>query len=391
MGRPLRLLIVEDSEDDANLVLIQLRRGGYAPVMLRVDDPEEMASALEQSWDIVISDYVMPRFSGLAALALLREKQTDIPFIVVSGKIGEEVAVEAMKAGAHDYIMKGNLARLVPAIERELREAAVRRERRQMEDQIQRAQRLEMAGTLAGQVAHDFANLLSPLMGYPQLIKRMLPPDHPAVKLCDIQLKNLRQLASINDDLLTLGRRGRTQGELVDLNELVEQALAHLLASPPGLLLELELATDLPLIGGAPAQILRVVANLISNARDAMGDRGVLNIRTQILNAAEPFGRYNCIAAGEYVSLVVRDTGCGIPREIADRIFDPFFTTKRTDEHRGSGLGLSIVQAIVADHQGYVDLDTVLGQGTTFSVYFPVIREAGRPTDSAGQPASLPM
>ncbi len=376
MGRPLRLLMVEDSEDDADLVLLQLRRGGYVPSSLRVDNPEDMASALEErNWDIIISDYVMPRFSGLAALALLRAKQIDVPFIVVSGKIGEEVAVEAMKAGAHDYIMKDNLARLAPAIERELRDAAVRRERRQMEEQLQRAQRLEMAGTIAGQVAHDFANLLSPLLGYPQLIKRLLPPDHPAVKFCDAQLKNLRQLAAINDDLLTLGRRGRTQREPVNMNEVVEHALAHVLERPSGLSLEVHLAPDLPSIGGSPAQLLRVVANLISNARDAMKNGDVLGIRTEIVRAEETFGHYNRIPAGEYVRLVVSDTGCGIPPEITDRIFDPFFTTKRTDDRRGSGLGLSIVQAIVADHQGYVDLETALGQGTTFSVYLPFSHE----------------
>lgn len=377
MGNPLRLLIVEDCEDDADLVMLCLRRSGYTPTWMRVDNPEDMASALErQDWDIIISDYVMPRFSGLAALALLREKQIDIPFIVVSGKIGEDMAVETMKAGAHDYIMKNNLARLVPAIERELREAVVRRERRQMEEQLQRAQRLEMAGIIAGQVAHDFANFLTPLLGYPQLIKRLLPPDHPAAKFCDTLLQNLRQLAAINDDLLTLGRRGRTEQEPIDLNELVERALAQIPERSSHLSIEVNLTTDLPCVQGSLAQLLRVVANLISNARDAMKDNGVLGIRTEILHAEKPLGRYNRIPAGDYVSLVVRDTGSGIPPEIADKIFDPFFTTKRTDERRGSGLGLSIVQAIVADHHGYVDLETAIGRGTTFIVCLPVNREA---------------
>lgn len=377
MGKPLRVLMVEDSEDDAELVLLQLRRGGYEPTILRVDNPEGMAGALEQqSWDVIISDYVMPRFSGLAALALLRERQIDMPFIVVSGKIGEEVAVEAMKAGAHDYIMKGNLARLAPAIERELRDAAIRRERRQMEEQLQRAQRLEMAGTIAGQVAHDFANLLSPLIGYPQLIKRVLPPDHRAVKFCDALLQNLRQLAAINDDLLTLGRRGRSHQEPVDLNELIDRALTTFVEFPPDLSIETHLTPDLPSIPGSSAQLLRVAANFISNARDAMKDNGVLRIQTAVLRAQESFGRYNRIPAGDYVSLAVSDTGCGIPAEIADRIFDPFFTTKRADSRRGSGLGLSIVQAIVADHQGYVDLETAVGRGTTFIVYLPLDRKA---------------
>ncbi len=135
MATPLRVLIVEDSEDDAKLLLRELKRGGYAVTSTRVDTAKDMKAALDKGeWDIVISDHQMPRFDSLAALKLVREKDVDVPFIILSGTIGEDVAVEAMKAGAHDYVMKGQLARLLPAIKRELREAEVRRERRQAED-----------------------------------------------------------------------------------------------------------------------------------------------------------------------------------------------------------------------------------------------------------------
>jgi len=135
MGAPLRVLLVEDSENDALLLLRQLRRGGYEPLSMRVDTAGEMEAALEgQTWDLVISDHSMPAFSSLGALDLLRGKGfVDLPFIIVSGRIGEDAAVSAMKAGAHDYIMKDNLARLNSAIERELREAEVRRRRREAE------------------------------------------------------------------------------------------------------------------------------------------------------------------------------------------------------------------------------------------------------------------
>ncbi len=132
--KPLRVLLVEDSEDDAALTLRQLKKGGYAPSFKRVDTPETMRAALEvREWDIVLSDYNMPEFSGPAALVLLRSTGIDLPFIVISGAMGEESAVSLMKAGAHDYIMKDNLARLIPAIERELREAEVRRARQRAE------------------------------------------------------------------------------------------------------------------------------------------------------------------------------------------------------------------------------------------------------------------
>jgi len=135
--KPLRVLIVEDSADDALLVVKELQRAGYEPAFEIVETPRAMNSALDgQKWDIIISDYRMPRFSGFGALELLNRKKLDIPFILVSGAIGEEMAVRAMKAGARDYIMKDNLARLVPAVERELLEARSRQERRLAHEEI---------------------------------------------------------------------------------------------------------------------------------------------------------------------------------------------------------------------------------------------------------------
>ena len=137
MTKPLNILIVEDYEEDCLLLLRELRRAGYDPDYERVETPEAMRSALaNREWDIVISDYVLPTFSGLHALAVLKDSGLDLPFIIVSGNIGEDIAVEAMKAGAHDYIIKGNLSRLVPAVERELREAGTRRARRKAEEEL---------------------------------------------------------------------------------------------------------------------------------------------------------------------------------------------------------------------------------------------------------------
>ncbi|TAK06411.1 MAG: PAS domain S-box protein, partial [Candidatus Manganitrophaceae bacterium] len=131
MRRPLQVLIVEDSIEDSELLIAELRRGGYEPTYERVETAEAMNAALDrQIWEIAFADYSMPDFNGMEALRLLREKGLDIPFIFVSGTIGEDTAVEAMKNGANDYIMKGNLKRLRPAVDRELREAAVRRERK---------------------------------------------------------------------------------------------------------------------------------------------------------------------------------------------------------------------------------------------------------------------
>src|SRR5688572_10197675 len=134
MSKALRVLLVEDSEADALLVVHQLRRGSYAPEFTRVDTAEAFLAALTtQTWDVVICDYRMPLFDGVSALKLFKDSDKDLPFIVVSGHIGEDVAVEMMKAGAHDYLLKDNLARLVPAVDREIREAEERREHRRAE------------------------------------------------------------------------------------------------------------------------------------------------------------------------------------------------------------------------------------------------------------------
>jgi DNA-binding NarL/FixJ family response regulator len=153
MKNPLRLLLVEDSEDDAALLLRELRRGGYQPVCERVETAAEMTKALQEKWDLVIADYILPHFNGLEALRMVHHSGRDLPFIIFSGKIGEETAVEAMRAGVDDYVLKDNLARLVPAIQRELADAVVRRERtkaqtalRESAARLREAQRIGLMG-----------------------------------------------------------------------------------------------------------------------------------------------------------------------------------------------------------------------------------------------------
>src|ERR1700720_2773096 len=150
MGIPLRVLVVEDSEDDAALLVLELRRGGYDVSYERGDTAAAMSSALNtKEWDLVVSDHSMPNFSGSAALSLLRTKESELPFIFISGTMGEEAAVAALKDGAQDYLMKSNLTRLVPAVQRELREVDARRERKQLEQQLRQSQKMEAIGQLA--------------------------------------------------------------------------------------------------------------------------------------------------------------------------------------------------------------------------------------------------
>ena len=149
MNKPLRVLIVEDSDADTGLLVSALQRGGYEPSIERVDTAQSMSAALDRHpWDAVVADYTLPRFSGLAALELLKNKGLDLPFIIVSGTINDEMAVKVMKAGAHDYVIKGNLGRLVPAIEREIRDAVERQERKRTEEALWESQ-ARLAGIIA--------------------------------------------------------------------------------------------------------------------------------------------------------------------------------------------------------------------------------------------------
>src|SRR5438093_4306253 len=228
-NKALRVLIADDSENDVLILLRTLRKAGYEPVFERVWTAAAMKAALQrQAWDIVISDYEMPNFGGFEALQLLKESGQDLPFILVSAVVSEETAVAAMKAGAHDYIMKSKLARLAPAIERELREAQTRAARkaaeealRQSEDQLRQAQKIEAVGRLAAGVAHDFNNILTVITGHSELLLKQMSPDDPRRKSAEQIEKSAYMAAALTRQLLTFSRKQVIEPRVLNLNAVI--------------------------------------------------------------------------------------------------------------------------------------------------------------------------
>src|SRR5579862_4725576 len=229
MGVPIRVLIAEDSEDDSELVVRELRRGGYDVNFVRVDTPAALQSACDsQDWNLVISDFSMPHFSGIEALALVRKKRADLPFIFVSGTIGEETAVAAMRDGAQDYLMKNNLKRLVPAVQRELRDAEDRRARKQLEQHVLQLQKFEAIGRLAGGIAHDFNNMIGAIMGWAEMGYEEAQPESRLRERFQKIREQSQRAAKLTAQLLAFGRRQILQPRKINLNILIQEEMNFL-------------------------------------------------------------------------------------------------------------------------------------------------------------------
>jgi two-component system cell cycle sensor histidine kinase/response regulator CckA len=385
---PLRVLIVEDREHDAQLAIRELRKGGYAPVWERVDTRSAMTAALERGpWDLILCDYSMPTFNAPAALALVKERGLDTPFIIVSGTVGEDVAVEAMKAGVHDYVLKGALTRLGPAVARELLQAAGRVERRNIEDRLaasdqmlRHAQKMEAVGALAAGVAHDFNNLLSVILSYSEMLMR---DDSPRERLNE-DLKEIHsaalRAADLTRQLLAFSRQQVLSPRVLNLNETLA-SLDRMLRRLCGEDIEIEAipTPGLHRVRVDPGLLDQVIMNLAVNARDAMPRGGKLLIETANVSLDEAYvsGHPDAVP-GPYVMLAVSDTGVGMTKETQARAFDPFFTTK--ERGKGTGLGLATVFGIVKQSGGIIWLYSELGKGTTFKIFLPVSEEIPVPS-----------
>ena len=367
MNQPLRILFIEDSDSDVGLIVRHLANAGYNVDVSRVQTAEALRAAMASpEYDAIIADYHLPQFDAPAALTIVRESGHDIPFVVVSGAIGEERAAAMMKAGAHDYVMKSNLARLVPAVEREMRDARARQElrrteaeRQRLEQQFRQAQKMESIGRLAGAVAHDFNNMLTVITGYAQMGLSELSP-HDGLHDVFAQIEEAaKRAADLAGRLLAFSRPRPAVIRDFALNDVLrnfEKMLAHVLGEQ--IQLDLSLDGNAGVLRGDPGQIEQILMNLAVNARDAMPEGGRLSIETRWKPAANQ------------IQLKVSDTGTGISPEVMAHIFEPFFTTKA--EGKGTGLGLATVYGIVKQANGSIEATSEPGRGATFTLLLPI-------------------
>ena len=398
MKTPLRLLQLEDNTVDAELITATLTEGGILCQSQLVDTRQAFVAALKEGrLDLILADYSIPGFDGMTALTLARQHRPDVPFLFVSATIGEELAIDAMHQGATDYVLKQRLGRLVPSVQRALREFEDRSERkraeealRQSEKQFRQSQKMEAVGRLAGGIAHDFNNLLTVIMGYSQVLLTELGPQHPLRGKIDETLKAGERAATLIRQLLTFSSKQPLDPKILSLNTAVanlESLLRRLIGE------NIQLVSTLDPMNGRlradQAQLEQVLVNLVVNARDAMPRGGTLTIETaQVELTRSPVYHLTPLPPGLYVRLTVSDTGCGMDRNTQSHIFEPFFTTK--GEGKGSGLGLSTVFGIVTQCGGAIDVTSRVGQGTRFDLYFPNI-ESDILTTAPMQPVRQPQ
>jgi signal transduction histidine kinase len=372
MKQPLQVIHIEDSRADQELVGTLLSNGGIDCSIQWVTNRDEFVAALEaMPVDLILSDCSLPQFHGVEALEIARATRPDVPFIFVSGTIGEEAAVDSLQHGATDYVLKGGLSRLVPAVRRAVAEAESRASRLALEAQLRQARKLETIGTLLGGIAHDFRNVLQILKLNLDLLPLVAEEPDQVRHIADQMERTIDRGSNMMKEILVFARKTDAHIELIDLAARLNEVKDYFLTSlPANVELRLQLTDGVPPILADPSQFDRMISNLIGNAIDAMPSGGEILIGLDLACFDSVHAQSWHAGDSAYVRVRVADNGLGMDEALQARIFEPFFTTKPPG--KGTGLGLSVVFGLMESHQGFIDLDSQPGKGTTFSLFFPV-------------------
>jgi signal transduction histidine kinase len=386
--RTCRILCLEDNPHDHELLESTLSTAGLHCDFVLTKTKSEFESELNQStYDLIISDFSLPSYDGMAALATAHKTRPETPFVFLSGTIGEGRAVQSLDSGATDYVLKDRPERLVVAVKRALREGRERLARKQLEEQLRQSQKLETIGRLTEGVAHDINNLLTVIQGNAELML-MFDSDHVSrsQECLNHIMSASDRAAGLTRQLLAMGRQHPLNFQMANLGD-VASDLMRMLKRIIGenISLECNCTDDDAQVQVDVGMIEQVLLNLVVNARDAMPDGGRLSIATRWIELLADHTQLHPEAReGKFVRLSVTDTGTGIHPEHLHKIFEPFYTTKAAG--KGTGLGLATVVDIVRQHSGWIDVSTRVGAGTTFAVYLPVVSNSN---DSPASSASV--
>jgi two-component system cell cycle sensor histidine kinase/response regulator CckA len=389
MKSPLYILHLEDDPTDAELVRSALETENITCVMTCVQTRADFISALERGGiDLILSDFALPAFNGLSAADIVRTQWQTIPFILVSGSLGEELAIASFKCGATDCVPKRDLSRLAPAVRRAMREVEERAERKQLEAQIIEAQKMEVISQLSSGVAHDFNNILAVIVGYSDLITLDLSPDSPLRKYAEEIRHASNRAAGLTRQLLVFSRKQLVRPVVIDPNDAVKDLdilLRRLIDAK--IKITILAGKQTGHVKADSGHIGQVLLNLVLNARDAMPQGGEITIETNNVTLDQEYVQtHSGKISGNYVMLSVRDTGTGMTQKVKAHLFEPFFTTKPL----GTGLGLATCRTIVQQSNGHIDVETETGQGTTFRIYLPRVEQRLDVAAKSIQPA-LPL
>lgn len=385
-----RILLVEDNPGDARL--LQEALAEEPSCRFELMHVNHLADGLDrlrrELYAAVLLDLSLPDGTGLEVVTRTRAAAPTVPIVVLTGLSDEAFAVKVMQKGAQDYLVKGQIdgRLLVRALRHAIERHRLLNERAQLEEQLRQSQKMEAIGQLAGGVAHDFNNILTVIQGHIGLLLA-LHKDQPEVHESLQQVATAAErAANLTRQLLAFSRRQILQRRSLDLNEVLENVakmLRRLLGE--NITLEFEYAPELPAVHADMGALEQVIMNLSVNARDAMPKGGRLRITTAVEDLdsfsvrRHPEGR-----PGRFVCVTVADNGCGMEEKTLRRIFEPFFTTKEVG--KGTGLGLSMVYGIVKQHDGWVEVQSRVGEGSTFKIYLP-----GSPANETALPRGLAL
>jgi two-component system cell cycle sensor histidine kinase/response regulator CckA len=372
MNRPsLRVLHLEANAVDHDAVRDRIGLPGFSFKFERAANRDEFEAALNRGEiDLILADHGIPHYDGTMALESAQIRQPDVPYIIVSGSVGEDRAVEWVKSGARDFIHKDRLERLPGAILKAIRKSDENPNR--IEADPLQAQKMELVGQLTGGIAHDFSNLLTIIAGYVSMMldDESLPPT--ILEGLKRVFTASRQATGLVRQLLLFSRKRVPTREVIDLNSEVEGMslmLERLLGKT--IQVEFEPSPAALRVSADVGMLEQALMNLAVNARDAMPRGGSLNISLRLRsNIARPGTEALPSPKEDYACLTVSDNGSGIPDVILPRIFEPYFTTKE----EGRGTGLAIANDIVKGHDGWIDVVTEPGLGTTFRIFLPITR-----------------